>query len=857
MFLLFFVTNAFAQVRNCGTMEHLEYLQDKYPKIKQNMRAIEQHTQNFIRNGGIQSRAVITIPVVFHVVYNTSAENLSDAELQSQLQVLNEDFRRLNADADNTWPQAADTQIEFCLANVDPNGATTNGITRTHTNRTSFGSNDDVKFNSSGGHDAWPADKYLNFWVCDLSGGLLGYAQFPGGPANTDGVVCDYKYTGRIAATPPFHLGRTATHEVGHYLNLRHIWGDGGCGVDDFVADTPNAGGSNVGCATGHVSCGSVDMVENYMDYSDDACMNLFTAGQSTRMNAIFSPGGARYSLLSSPACGNAGGPSCYDGIQNGQETGVDCGGPDCPPCPTCNDGIQNGNETGVDCGGPDCPACPCTNVTVNITLDDYGSETTWTLTDAAGTTLASGGPYSNNSSGQVNSTTTCLIEGCYDFTIFDAYGDGICCNYGNGSYEVVDANNTVLASGSNFTSSQTRNFCVSGGNPPPPTCSDGVMNGQETGVDCGGPDCPACTSCNDGIQNGQETGVDCGGPDCPACTSCNDGIQNGNETGVDCGGPDCPACPTCNDGIQNGNETGVDCGGPDCPACTACNDGIQNGQETGVDCGGPDCPACPTCNDGIQNGNETGVDCGGPDCPACPTCNDGIQNGNETGVDCGGPDCPTCPCSDVTVKITLDNYGSETTWTLKNGNGQILASGGPYTDGTNGQVVGATSCLLAGCYSFTINDAYGDGICCFYGNGHYEVLDASGSVLASGNNFAYSQTRSFCIGAARLSSGAKETTDNNNIATIQEEKGFVRSLSVFPNPTADILNLSFKVKKANNVEMIVTDFTGKQIQMRQLGDIDGRQKLQIDVSQMTDGFYFVHFLSEGQRITKKFVVAR
>ncbi|MEZ4883457.1 MAG: T9SS type A sorting domain-containing protein [Chitinophagales bacterium] len=180
------------------------------------------------------------------------------------------------------------------------------------------------------------------------------------------------------------------------------------------------------------------------------------------------------------------------------------------------------------------------------------------------------------------------------------------------------------------------------------PTCTDGIQNGDETGVDCGG-SCPtACPTCTDGIQNGDETGVDCGGS-CPtACPTCSDGLQNGDETGVDCGGS-CPtACPTCSDGLQNGDETGVDCGGS-CPtACPTCSDGLQNGDETGIDCGGS-CPtACPTCSDGIQNGDETGIDCGGS-CPtACPTCSDGIQNGDETGVDCGGS-CPTaCPtCSD------------------------------------------------------------------------------------------------------------------------------------------------------------------------------------------------------------------
>ncbi len=145
--------------------------------------------------------------------------------------------------------------------------------------------------------------------------------------------------------------------------------------------------------------------------------------------------------------------------------------------------------------------------------------------------------------------------------------------------------------------------------------------------------------TCSDGIKNGSETGIDCGGScaDCAVVASCTDGIQNGDETGVDCGGS-CDACGSCNDGIQNGDETGVDCGGS-CPACDSCNDGIQNGDETGIDCGGS-CPdACPTCTDGIQNGNETGVDCGGS-CPPCFTCGDNITDidGNVYGtVEIGG----------------------------------------------------------------------------------------------------------------------------------------------------------------------------------------------------------------------------
>ena len=350
--------------RNCATHEHMLQQMEEDPGMKQRMKSIEKYTASYLENNPERlNGTIVTIPVVFHIVYKTNAQNISDAQIQTQLDVLNDDFRRMNSDADGTWSQATDTEIEFCLATVDPNGNTTDGIQRRSTNKPSFSSNNNVKFNNKGGLDAWPAADYLNFWVCNLGSGLLGYAQFPGGPANTDGVVCDYQYVGTIGtATAPYDLGRTATHEVGHWLNLRHIWGDGGCSVDDFVTDTPLSDASNGGCNVGHVSCGSVDMVQNYMDYSYDACMNLFTVGQSVRMDALFASGGARVSLLSSGGCGGGGtSETCSDGAQNNGETGVDCGGPNCDPCSgseTCSDGILNNGETEVDCGGPNCDPC-------------------------------------------------------------------------------------------------------------------------------------------------------------------------------------------------------------------------------------------------------------------------------------------------------------------------------------------------------------------------------------------------------------------------------------------------------------------------------------------------------------------
>jgi hypothetical protein len=300
--------NANAQ-RQCGTMENLDRLLSLHPELRSEMEKIELQTKDYIVNGDDRVATVYNIPVVVHVVYNTTAQNISDAQIQSQINVLNKDFRRTNTDASNTpsafQSVAADVEINFCLATRDPNGNATNGITRTYTSTTAFSQNDYVKSSSTGGKNPWPTGSYLNIWVCNLSGGLLGYAQFPGGPAATDGVVIGYQYFGTTGtAVAPFNKGRTGTHEVGHWLNLRHIWGDANCG-SDYVTDTPTQQTSNYGCPSyPKPSCSnSSDMFMNYMDYTDDACMNLFTTGQKTRMRALFASSGARVSLLSSSGC--------------------------------------------------------------------------------------------------------------------------------------------------------------------------------------------------------------------------------------------------------------------------------------------------------------------------------------------------------------------------------------------------------------------------------------------------------------------------------------------------------------------------------------------------------------------------
>ena len=252
-------------------------------------------------HGNERGNEIITIPVVVHVVWNTNTQNISLAQIESQIDVLNEDFARLNDDADETptpfQSVAAATNFRFCLATIDPDGNETDGVNRVQTNDLSFNDNDDVKYASEGGADAWEPHDYFNIWVCNLSGGLLGYAQFPDDPNEfTYGVVIDYQYFGTIGtATPPFHLGRTTTHEVGHCFGLYHIWGDdnGFCSGSDNVSDTPNQADATNGCASfpetdNCTTGGNGVMYMNYMDYSNDNCLNMFTTGQANRMLSQF-----------------------------------------------------------------------------------------------------------------------------------------------------------------------------------------------------------------------------------------------------------------------------------------------------------------------------------------------------------------------------------------------------------------------------------------------------------------------------------------------------------------------------------------------------------------------------------------
>lgn len=505
--------------RTCATHEkHIEMMGlQKYAEARGRIDSHRAEWEPIVEQQRATGQSVVvTIPVVFHVLYANSTENIADSEILEQLQTLNDDFRRLNSDADNIWSQAADTEIEFCLASFDPDGAPTNGILRVPTTVSSFGSNNAMKFTAQGGSDAWPASDYLNFWVCNLGGGLLGYAQFPGGAAATDGVVCGYPFVGNNGpGAGIYNLGRTGTHEVGHWLDLRHIWGDGGCGVDDGVSDTPESDASNFNCAIGHESCGTVDMVQNYMDYSQDACMNLFTAGQAVRMQALFQPGGERASLLNSNGCA----PPCE----------VSCGCTDDAACNFDANALNDDGSCDFSCYGcTDSNACnydadatindgSCVSGTpqafeMTVNTDNYPGETTWSVVnDATGAVVMSGGPYGTSGTAYTSSELVCANSACFTLTINDSYGDGICCGFGNGSYALT-VNGEVVASGGSFTTSESSNFCVE-----PSTlegCTDPTACNYDSTAEVDDGSCAVVDAC--GVCGGPGAVLDCGCSDIP-----------------------------------------------------------------------------------------------------------------------------------------------------------------------------------------------------------------------------------------------------------------------------------------------------------------------------------------------------
>ncbi|WP_159022311.1 T9SS type A sorting domain-containing protein [Formosa sp. L2A11] len=484
--------------------------------------------------------SIITIPVVVHVIHNGDDygvdENITDSQVQSQLTVMTEDFRRMaGTPGYNDNAVGADLEIEFVLAQQTPEGCPTNGINRVDMGREDW-STDDIE-DILKPATIWDPTQYMNMWsVVFTRTDLLGYAQFPSssqleglseneGEASTDGVVCRYNSfgsedynDGSFNLTAPYDKGRTMTHEVGHFFGLRHIWGDGDCTVDDYVEDTPDSGSSNTGCpvidtCTGEEGSEVVyDMVENYMDYTNDECMNIFTEGQKERVFAVLENSPRRKGLVTSnkseapdavdndvsisfvdidiPACGSDVSATVQltnygttpltsltitSEIADGTTSDYNWTGnldPEesenvtLPSITVSNTTVTYTISINSPNGETDARTCnneiseditlntvfaTTTIINLNLKTDLEASETTWQFLNSNNEVLQEGG---GNYFGNLEVTESFEVSGdeCYTFVIYDAGGNGICCSNGEGYYTLSTSEGTVIYTGGEFT---------------------------------------------------------------------------------------------------------------------------------------------------------------------------------------------------------------------------------------------------------------------------------------------------------------------------------------------------------------------------------------------------------------------
>jgi PKD repeat protein len=521
-------------------VEDVEY-KDRFERQTQVLReSIERQRDNATR-----SSTVYTIPIVVHVLHTGepvgTGSNISDAQIQSAIDALNEDYRKVPGT--NGDGAGVDIEMQFCLAARDPNGNPTNGINRVDASSVTNYANEGISIGQGSGASEntvkalsrWDRDDYYNIWIVneiednDGGAGIQGFAYFPSSSAAKDGAVILYNAFGTVGTLKSYtSLNRTATHEIGHAFFLYHTFQGNSCSESncatqgDQVCDTPPTT-SNTGCNS--PACSGTQQVENYMDYTHETCMDMFTQGQKDRMrNALET---MRSSLITSLGCTppnnldagivdiiNPDNYSCstsispevelknfgsntltsvqikyrVDGgaIQTYTYSGsLSSGESEMVDLPTINvgtgqhslevytqspnggtDGFQSNDDTTTDF-----EVVSGTTVTVSIEVDNYGNETTWDIQDANGTVVASGGPFPSGAYGTAFETDVCLSNECFDFTIYDSYGDGICCGYGFGGYQVTDDSGAILAeSGTDFEESETTEMCLGGGsssNPP------------------------------------------------------------------------------------------------------------------------------------------------------------------------------------------------------------------------------------------------------------------------------------------------------------------------------------------------------------------------------------------------------
>jgi len=417
-FFLFTFSQVLAQTHPCGFTNTMNDRYAEEPSLLEMREAYEIEIQQIINTRSSFLSKII--PVVIHVIYNDSYSNISSSQVASAITAINEDFNAGNSDYSTVISDFSNVKsslnINFELANLDPQGNITTGITRTQSDLTdNAGENVKALIN-------WDSDMYLNIWVVDnIESGAGAYAYYPGtAPSGNEGIVCRHSQFGTWGTSSSSNFAATTlTHEIGHYLNLAHTWGnsndaelEGNCNEDDDVSDTPNTIGSLYGCNTNQSTCGSLDNVQNYMDYTE--CTNMFTAGQRSRAHAaLHSSQGGRVNLWQ---------------YENLIATGI----------------VEN-------------TSCEDELITVQIHTGTYANEVSWVILEQGGDGVAGGGgTYSNNSD---YDTSVCLEQGTYTFQSIDSYGDG----WNGGYYNVRNCDNVIIANNSNPSGyGATESFIVS-----------------------------------------------------------------------------------------------------------------------------------------------------------------------------------------------------------------------------------------------------------------------------------------------------------------------------------------------------------------------------------------------------------
>ncbi len=844
------------------------------------------------------TEAVTTIPVIFHVIHNGesvgSGDNVSAALIQAQVDQLNNDFRRIiGTSGYNTNPVGADTELEFCLATLDESGNTLAepGINRINRNTVGwsappYGTCQNGNFgdayieNTIKPQSQWNPDNYFNVWSMDISCGILGYAQFPsssglgglntsGGATNTDGVVLLATSIGSTTNPNPaggsYNKGRTATHEVGHFFGLRHIWGDGGCSVDDFCGDTPTAGGANYGCPN-NTSCSSVDMVENYMDYTDDDCMNIFTVDQKARIQTVMANSPRRGSLANSTACGGGTPPAtCATTISSFPYT----------------EGFESSLGAWTQSSADD----------FDWTRNSGGtpSSNTGPSSAAAGSFYA----YVESSSPNNNNNTTILTSPCFDLSgetsatldfQYHLYGAAAMgglvleAKTETGSWASVWslsgnqgnawANASVDLSSYAGDVVQLRYVGTTG------TTWQGDMAIDDLSLTAGGS--TGGGGCTGGITSfpytegfesslgawTQDSGDDFDWTrDANGTPSSNTGPSSAIEgtyyAFVESSSPnysnkttilnspcfDLTAESSADFSFQYHNYGAAAMGSLTLEARV--NGGawasvwsVSGNQGNSWQTADVDLASYAGASMELRFVGTTG------------TTWQGDMAIDDISLSTSGSTGPGC--TDVTVTITFDNYPEETAWSITDASGNTVASGGTYASAADGSTFTETNCLDDGCYTFNITDVYGDGICCSYGNGSYSVTDASGNTLASGGTFGASEATNFCV-----NNGTRQANPAIDFTPQTTEKLFVADMALFPNPVEDQLNVQFHSKWSGDVQVRVLNTLGSTVAVSKWAVTEGKNKGEIQTSQLQSGTYMLVIEKGDELLTKRFVVVK